>query len=315
MSSVDRNVCAAIGQFHERLRARDADMVRVAQVKVIDATSNMFKRSQYAPKLTRRFNATDFLTTALSVAGTIQSCAVEVVSAANHSKELAAYFGVHVAKNILSLSRVPPGFNVNKMEVTLRRFYKSKYSCARKSHSSTLPVPAMFVSPALDHGLGLSDEMKAHLKRGTMPWSPQWTGRWINVSRPFDSRTEEWSTFLSFLLASPYQNEAMIVWMQYILPPNPAIALPLTFFTDPINVENTTSMIAKSVFCSEVFQCNRSQLIAKCEPVRLALPFIVDLLVRPAADVHESTIPSGFYVTTLSIRFKDWNIEVAIFRP
>ena len=157
----------------------------------------------------------------------------------------------------------------------LQKIYKQIYPPDKGFVRKGVVYYPKLVMPDLSNGLGLSQDMKNQLQKGSMQWSTQYVGLWLNDRRPFDSRTEEWTSFLAFLLASPFREEAFVLYIEQQILRDTPDAIARDFFNMPITKETCLSVITNSEVNA---RCANRYAIAKFGPLNMHSPSLSKLL-------------------------------------
>jgi hypothetical protein len=192
----------------------------------------------------------------LTIAGAVLASIPKEITFHDLRREITVYFGVTGAKRMLCLTRTPRGFKSRSMFQTLCRFYK-KACIVREKPRPSKP------------GLKVSDDINSYFRKSAIQWVQKRTGKWTNDPRPFDSRTQEFAAFVSFLLSTPFRDEN-IVFIDQIGPRDPKDGIPKSFNRN----ETCIHVIKNTPWCLDI------RVLRSLDPSRMRCHLSLKALLR-----------------------------------
>jgi hypothetical protein len=130
----------------------------------------------------------------------------------------------------------------------------------------------------------------------------------------YDSRSIEWKSLVIALCSSTLGGAMAILHIYPQCPPNRNDYTPKNLYGDWECDTDTNVIIENSPLCVKVeYKCIKS-FAARMQPLKEALPFVLDLLTNPPRNSTDSHIAKGYYVRSMALRFKDFQVRVHIYR-
>ena len=130
----------------------------------------------------------------------------------------------------------------------------------------------------------------------------------------YDSRSIEWKSLVISLCSSTLGGAMAILHLYPQCPPSLNDYTPKHLYGDWECDTDINVIIENSSLCVKVeYKCIQS-FAARMKPLKEALPFVLDLLTNPPRHAIESRIAKGYYVRSMALRFKDFQVRVHIYR-
>jgi hypothetical protein len=130
----------------------------------------------------------------------------------------------------------------------------------------------------------------------------------------YDSRTIEWKSLVRVLCSSALANAMVIVDVYHQSPPNSADSAPNHLYGKWECETDTKEIVEKSPFCVKVEFKSIISFAYRMKPLKEALPFVLDVMTNPPKNSSDSRIPKGYYVRSMALRFKDFQVRAHIYR-
>jgi hypothetical protein len=306
---------ADIASYHRLLLDGDIVGAKKKMDMVLRGFENEYVKSK--PSCTCNYESR-FNSLALRLAGRIFACTKELEIDPIYRKELAVYFGVTGAKYCLGREMSPPEFQTATMFPILLELYGDsplRPTLPRALDSVADPLPNT-EQPIrrVKSKLRLPRAMIKDLKKSSMSWSRAPGGYWVNFERHFHTATKEWDEFRQYILSSPFRNESPRMLIARTGSSYPDDSPPLDKTGLPPRDQYASVRIARSQFCSKVWFCDVGVICARIGPLSHALPYLIRMFTDPPEELNEARYPKGAYVRTIDLWFKDWCIQIDVFR-
>jgi hypothetical protein len=130
----------------------------------------------------------------------------------------------------------------------------------------------------------------------------------------YDSRTPEWESLLNKLCSCTAGQAEAIVWLYPQSPPKEEDIPPDHLIDQTEHAFTMYDIMKASPFCSRVEAHDSRVMISRMQPIKDALPFVMDACKNPLPRSLEARFPKGYYVISVSIRLRNFHVRVHAFR-
>jgi hypothetical protein len=194
----------------------------------------------------------------------------------------------------------------------LNGFRKEKIDFAKNIPDMAYEQFKQFKGFYLDDLETIPNELEEFVRRDQKNWVIP-TRILMNMEY-YDSRTIEWKSLVIALCSSTLGGAMAILHIYPQCPPNPSDFTPDNLNRDWECDTNTKEIIVNSPLCVKVEYKGFLAFAARMKPLSEALPFVLDVMTNPPGNSTDSRIAKGYYVRSMALRFKDFQVRVHIYR-